>query len=186
MRRLLLFLMAVALAGCGQSLSPGKARSLAVEHWRERGLSMDDLRICGEGLSTQSEACRAAAECILPAVPRRAVDSWRSLREDPINQIIMQFPAFEVTDVRVNDLTNSMREGVAVGRAVREHAELAVHVAPSSALTSYVSCPAFARLVGTIRAPVMFWADYTGEQRTTGSTVRVNWTIDPPYARRAS
>lgn len=183
MRRTLLILMAVALTGCGQSLSPGQARTLAVDHWREHGLSMDDLKICGEGFSTHSAQCRAAAECLLPAVPRRTLEVWGDYHQDPIDQIILGFPAFEVTNVRVQNLTNSMQEGVAVGTVVREHAELAVSVAPSSELASHVSCPGFARLAGAISAPVIFSADYTGQQRTTGSSVRVDWTIGTLYAQ---
>lgn len=169
--------LALVLMGCGQGLSSGKAKSLAMDYWRENGVSMDDTGLC-EPIA----ACYAAAECIEPAATefiQRLDRGIRAMsRTARLQQIVFQFPAFQPIDVRVEELSDRLKDGARVGTTLRERAEFTARVVPSDVLAAYADCPAFAELAASIEQPVRFVARYEGDQRTSGGMVSVEWRLE--------
>jgi hypothetical protein len=92
--------------------------------------------------------------------------------------IYLAFPAFQPTNVRVVELTNSIQEGVDVGETVYETADFNVRIVPSDRVAAYSNCPAFAQLLTSLRQPLTFQAQYIGEQRTSGGLVRMEWRLE--------
>ncbi len=175
MRVGILALAVVALSGCGES---GLSADRTAELVRAELLRDNEVRMstvfprCRGGRNL--EACVEAAQCVEAIADEHApedvgqwVNSW----------IITGYPVFRPVNVRVDNLTDNLAEGVKLDGPVRETATAWVQFAAAEDVSVVSSCPAFAALLGVLAEPTPFDVEIEGTPVTNGQRVSWEWKI---------